>query len=281
MSRKKNTKIIAITLQKGGSGKSAVSVNLAAYLSILRPTKNSKRYKVLVVDGDVHATATHYFNLYDETDLGFYDVLAGNCEFDDAIKTVDYEYGKAGGTCYIDIIPSFKHLHTIEEEWLHYDDPKNLFANSIAKSKKIHEYDFVIVDCPSEGDCLLSNIYNVCDYYIIPLFAETESFRNLGITYEQVNELSTNGRKKNFLGCIINNFKRTDLSLEYQEKIMSIDYINCFNTVIPYSTRYDESSLFQMPIPFYHRNVRNMERINRAFKSFAVEVVDLLKNNQF
>ena len=225
MSRKKNTKIIAITLQKGGSGKSAVSVNLAAVLSTLRPTKNSKRYKVLVIDGDVHATASHYLGVHDETDLGFYDVLAGNCEFDDAIKSVNYEYGTAGGTCYIDIVPSFKHLHTIEEEWLHYDDPKNLLATSIAKSKKIHEYDFVIVDCPSEGGCLLSNIYNVCDYYIIPLFAETESFRNLSITYEQVNELSTNGRKKNFLGCVINNFRKTELSLSYQQQLMNVTNI--------------------------------------------------------
>lgn len=276
MSRKKNTKIIAITLQKGGSGKSAVSVNLAAVLSTLRPTKNSKRYKVLVIDGDVHATASHYLGVYDETDLGFYDVLAGNCEFDDAIKSVNYEYGTAGGTCYIDIVPSFKHLHTIEEEWLHYDNPKNLLATSIAKSKKIHEYDFVIVDCPSEGDCLLSNIYNVCDYYIIPLFAETESFRNLSITYEQVNELSTNGRKKNFLGCVINNFRKTELSLSYQQQLMNVDYIHCFNTTIPYNGHYDESSFFQMPIPFFHRNVRRMDRINRAFKSFAVEVIDLL-----
>lgn len=264
--------ILAITLQKGGLGKSAIAVNLAAILSSMKPSKYSKRKnRVLLIDFDVHATASHYLNVYNENDIGLYDVLTGACHFDDAIKTVSYDFG-IRGMCTIDIIPSFTHLHNIEENWKNYSKPKELFAQAIKNSAKAKQYDYIIVDCPPESDCLLSNIYNVCNYYLLPVFADTQSYINLGITYEQINSLSSKNIPRHILGCIINNYSHTQLAEGYMEQLKDADYIECFNTIIPHCKRYDETVFFKTPVPFYHRNIHNIRPLFNSYVLLANEL---------
>lgn len=149
MSKRNKPYLIAITLQKGGLGKSAIAVNLAATLSTLKPTKYSRRKnRVLLIDFDVHSTASHYLDVYNEEDIGIYDVLIGEKSLKEAIKSVQFDFGKKG-TCQIDIVPSFTHLHNIEENWHRYEKPKELFAEAIKKSDEILKYyDYIITDCP-------------------------------------------------------------------------------------------------------------------------------------
>lgn len=279
MSNNSKPYVIAITLQKGGLGKTSIAVNLAATLSTRKPSKYSRRKnKVLLIDFDVHATASHYLEVYNEKELGLYDVLVGNCTFDEAIKNVEYNFGVKGGICSIDIIPSFTHLHNIEENWKNYEDPKNLFLNSIKLSNKFKSYDYVIVDCPPESDCLLSNVYNVCNYYILPVFADTQSHINLGITYEQIGTLSSNNIERNVLGCVINNYIKSELSTAFCQALSNSEHIDCFNTIIPHCRRYDQTLFFKEPIPFFHRNTHKIQPIYNAFNSFTDEVINKINS---
>ena len=81
-----NTKIIAISNQKGGVGKTTSSINIAAFLAITEtPT--------LLIDMDPQCNATSGVGV----DIGsykksIYDVIIGNAKIEDAVKKTDLEF---------------------------------------------------------------------------------------------------------------------------------------------------------------------------------------------
>ena len=270
-------KIIAFTLQKGGMGKTSCVINLAATLSTQKRSKHS-RYKnrILIIDMDVHATASRYLNAYDESTPGIYDALTERCGLDDVICERKYDFGRYG-TCQLDIAPTDIYAARIESKWLHYDNPEYLLKKALEKSEKIHEYDYVFIDCPPESNCLLTNIYNACDYFILPIMADSQSFANIGITYKQLSTLSTDLRAKSVIGTIINNYEITNLSSSYREYFMNNEKIKCFHTVIPHCKRYDQTLYYKTPVVFYHRNIHEIPPIFSAFRALADEFTERVR----
>ena len=142
----------------------------------------------------------------------------------------------------------------------------------------IYYYDYIIIDCPPESDCLLANVYNVCNYYILPVFADSQSYINLGITYEQISTLSSKEIPRHILGCVINNYVSTASAQAYADTIQEADYIECFNTIIPHYNSYDETLIYKTPIPFFYRNTNKAKKIFKSFNNFTDEVMQKLHN---
>lgn len=277
---KRKPKIIAFTLQKGGVGKTACVVNLAAALSTMKRSKGSKyKNKILIIDMDVHASATRYLGVYDKTRKSIYDVLSGKLEFDSIIREVMYEFGRFG-TCQLDIAPIDVSAASIESNWLKYDDPEHLLSSALYKSTMLNTYDYVFIDCPPESNCLLSNIYNACSYFILTMSPEPEAFDNIGTTYEQINTLSDGLKKKTVIGTIINNYEKNELSAEYIDYLLyneEAKIYKCFENIVPHSVNYRITVYKEMPVIFYHRNIHAIPPVFSSFMSLAKEFTARIK----
>lgn len=278
MCNKEKNKIIAVTMQKGGTGKTATVVNVVAMLSMMINPKTNEKYKVLLIDADVHSTATHYLNVYDENNLSILDVLNGNCSFDDAIITSEYDVSKKIGVCKIDVIPSNINLGRFDR--MEYKEENGLILkNAMEQSEKLNDYDFVFIDCPPESELLLGNVYNASKYFIIPVFPDSVSFGNVGITYQQINSLKENDQERIVLGGVINKFMNYPHYAAFRDVLLEMDDMPMFQTIIPFAGSYDYSVFVTTPAVFlYKQGDARMKKFSKAIEEFTLEFLEKINN---
>ncbi|MFA5411647.1 MAG: AAA family ATPase [Candidatus Omnitrophota bacterium] len=164
-------RLISITNQKGGCGKTTSAVNLAACLS-------GNNRKVLLIDLDPQAHATLGLNI--KTDLSIYNVLSKlthkKARLEDIIKNVSPNF---------DLAPSGIVLSTLEQE----------LAGEISRESRLWEvlnsfsgkYDYVLIDCPPNLGILTINAIRAANEIIIPVEASRFSLEGLTQLIEIIN----------------------------------------------------------------------------------------------
>lgn len=152
-------KIIAITNQKGGVGKTTTCSALCGGL-----TKLGKR--VLAIDLDPQGNLS--FSLGADADDCFtvYDVMKGNCEIEEAIQQ--------GGVC--DVVPSNILLSGLELEMTGVGREYVLREQIMSIAD---EYDYIILDTPPALSVLTINAYTASDELVIPMLCEILSLQGI------------------------------------------------------------------------------------------------------
>lgn len=157
-------KIIAISNQKGGVGKTTTAINLAAGLGVLE-------YKVLLVDADPQANSTSGVG-FDPRNIknSIYECLINEIEPTDAILHTDSPN--------LDILPAHIDLVGAEIELINMPNREHMMKNAFSSIKD--KYDFIIIDCSPSLGLITINSLTAADSVIIPIQCEYFALEGLG-----------------------------------------------------------------------------------------------------
>ena len=253
------TKIIAITNQKGGVGKTTTSVNLSSCLAC-------EGKKTLLIDCDPQSNSTSGLGIEkDDYSLSIYDCLVDNSKTKDAVIKTKYNN--------LYVIPSSSDMSAAEIE-LAYENKREFFLKNAIDGIK-DNFDFIIIDSPPALGMITINILTASDSVLIPIQCEYYALEGLS---QLITTIKTIKKKLNpqieiegVLGTMYDG--RTNLSIQVLDEVKKYFPDKVYKTIIPRNVRLSESPSFGEPIINYDRTSKGAD----AYMALAKEVI---KNNK-
>ena len=247
-------KVICITNQKGGVGKTTTSVNLAYFLM-------KDKYRVLLVDVDPQGNASSGLGLDKANlDASMTEVMLGVTPFKDIIQQTAFKN--------FDIAPTTPQLANAEVEMT---GMKQKFAVLKKAVKSVaDDYDYIIIDSPPSLSLLTVNGMIAADYLILPVQTEFYALEGVAQLLESMAMVkkALNPDLK-LLGVLATMYdKRTSLSAEVLAEIRKYFKDKVFKTTIPRNVRVAEAPSHGVPVGAYDRFSKGA----KAYKDFAREV---------
>lgn len=245
-------KVIAITNQKGGVGKSTTAINLSAALARLRK-------RVLTIDIDPQGNTTSGLGVEKyEQDNTVYELISGLCTVQEATVAVKKRYH--------DLIPSNVNLAGAEIELNDQEDPDLRLKNAISSVRD--QYDYIIVDCPPSLGHLTLNALTAADSMLVPIQCEFYAMEGLAQVLYTMN-LVRNGLNSDLEieGILFTMYdSRNNLSQEVVDNVTENVQNYVFKTIIPRTVRLAEAPSYGLPINEYDKNCIGTKRYHKLAK---------------
>jgi len=235
------TKIIALTNQKGGVGKTTSAVNIAASLAV-------SEIKTLLIDMDPQAnTTTGIAKIIEKrAENTIYETLVDEIPIKDTITKTTFNY--------LDAILSTNDLVGAEIELVSVIARELELKKALEKVKRI--YDYIIIDCPPSLGLLTLNSLTAANALIIPIQAEYYAMEGLGQLLNTIRLVQQHLNKNlKIAGVLVTMFDgRLNLSKQVLGEVKGYFGDKLFNTVIHRNVRLGEAPSFGKPALLYDAN---------------------------
>ena len=249
-------RILAITNQKGGVGKTTTAINLGAALAQLGR-------RVLIVDIDPQGNASTGLGIEPaERRLTTYDLLLEDVALSEVILPSDVEN--------LSIAPATTDLSSTDVELVDQGNRVFLLKEAL-RGPAAEAFDYVLIDCPPSLSLLTVNALVAADAVLVPLqteFFALEGLSQLMLTIREVRETANPGLR--IEGVVLTMYDtRNNLSKQVEDDARQTLGDLVFETRIPRNVRVSEAPSFAMPVLDYDPSSKG----SLAYLSLAEEML--------
>jgi chromosome partitioning protein len=250
------SRVLAITNQKGGVGKTTTAVNLAASLASLGR-------RVLLVDLDPQGNATTGSGVDKQSlEKTTYHLLLKVA----SLAAIRLRSDQAG----FDVLPANRDLAGAEVELVDGREREFRLQQGLAGARE--EYDFVLIDCPPALNLLTVNALTAADAVLIPMQCEYFAIEGLADLVNTVKKIKARLNPRLVIDGVVRVMfdNRNTLGQHVSDQLKAHFGAKVFDTVVPRNVRLAEAPSHGMAVLQYDRNSKGAQ----AYLQVAQELID-------
>ena len=246
-------KVLAVTNQKGGVGKTTTSINLAASLGLL-----NRRVLLLDLDPQGNATMGSGVDKSRMQNTACDWLLDETPAADIIVKTETH-----------DVLPANSDLTAAEIELVRVPHAEQRLRDRLQSVRG--SYDYILIDCPPSLNMLTINALVAADAVVIPVQCEYFALEGLSSLLETIEGVRARANPGLFIAGILRTMydPRTGLTRDVSRQLITHFGARVYRTVIPRNVRLAEAPSHGLPVVLYDRGSRG----SAAYEAFAQELI--------